>query len=201
MLQCLSLLLVSALAVEDKGTKKQKRTLEVLRPSFYNSFPSNGISVWNLGTSGLKSGLVGETGIGYGSAISPAISYDSAGHFLSSGVFGQTPLNAGLLTRGQVVEGIAAVTPAPAFSGASFVTGAPTVVTAATPVVTANPPVAGGIHSVITGAPHLYGGQFVNERVSALPFDGGIVGNGKYYVSLGNGCFFLENGWFLYMFL
>lgn len=190
MFQCFTLLIISALAAEKNASKKERRYVEVLKPSVYSSFPSSGISVLNLGASGLKSGLVAETGVGYGSTISPAISYNSADHFLSSGVFGQPSYTGGILTGGSVVDGVTAVTSSPALSGASFVTGAPSVVTAAQsvvtaapPVVTASPPVVGGVHSVVTGAPsfvtgapHVYGsGALLTEGVSALPFERGFV--------------------------
>lgn len=146
-----------------KGT--DKRSVEVLQPNLYSSFPSGGISVFNSGTSGLQSGLVTGTGFNFGSTISPAISYSSAGDFLANGAFGSSDFSNGFsggIVTGAPLVGVSAVTAAPIINDASVVTSAPAVSGA----------------SFSTAAP------IVNEAVSSS-FGSGLVGSYGYGSGLG----------------
>lgn len=157
------------------AAKLDKRALEVVKPSLYNTFPSSGISVFNSGYSGLKSGLVAGGSYSLDHTIAPAISYDSAGHLFSSGLFGGA-YPGGIVTGAPVVDGLTAVTAAPAFGDASIVTGAPAVVTAAPPVVTAAPSVVTAAPPVVTAVPPVVGaGPVVSE---GYPFGSAGVWNG-----------------------
>lgn len=151
------------------GKKVDKRGLEIVKPTLYNPFPSSGISVFNSGYSGLKSGLV--AGSTFDSTVSPAISFDSAGHLFNSGLFG-SGVNEGFVTGAPVVGGISAVTGLPAFSEGSVVTAAPSVVTAAPSIVTAAP-------SVVTAAPPVVTpGPIVGE---GFHFGSGVVNGGLWH--------------------
>lgn len=152
--------------------------MEIVNPSLYSTFPSQGISIINPGASGLKSGVVAANTFNFGSTISPAIAYNSAGHLFSSGIFGSTGLN-GFVAGGPIVEGISAVTPAPALSEASVVTAAPSVVTAAPSVVTAAPSVVTAAPSVVTASPYPFGSGIVSGSV----LDGGLVGGAPWAYS------------------
>lgn len=157
------------------AAKLDKRALEVVKPSFYNPYPTSGISVFNSGYSGLKSGLVQGGSYSLDHTIAPAASYDSAGHLFSSGLFG-SGLAGDVVTGSPVVDGFTAVTAAPAFSEASIFTGAPTVVTAAPPVVTAAPPVVTAGHVVSEAYPFGSGSAWNGAHLGLEP---AVVGSGE----------------------
>lgn len=159
MFQCFSLLLVAALAADNK---KDKRSFEILQPSLYNTFPSSGISVFNEGASGFNKGIVSGNSVSFGSTISPAISYNSANHLFSSGVFGGSGF-----AGAPALNEFNAVTAAPFVTGSSVVTSAPSVVTSAPPALVSSTPFPEGFRSSLAAG---YSG-----------LNSGLYGNGEFH--------------------